>query len=478
MTVIMTNDNLKCLLSPARSGTLFAPFRTRSANPAGFDSKMKIWIHSIEEWASGRLTLNLEMIHQSFVSETGVRPDRECIRLVFSEMKRKSKLIPLKLLKNSINQRATNNYLDNIVNPQGWIGWSVKKLTSWVASTIASQQDETYSDLTDMTITDSMMFVCQQSLVSLSKKLHQELVRISKAEMQACFEYNHLLGLISTIIDTIVDTPDPETIDLLFDYLIATNRIGIKIDNDIKLVKISDLDEPSEPVVINQKDVAVARLLKAKELLTSDVDKYLEQAQRAKEDALQAYNRKETTKAKSLLRSHKRLNNCAEQKDAQLRNVEELLDRLDNTDSNMLIMQAYKDGAEALKKANMSIMEEVVPLNDYLSAAESILQESSFCNMDDLHSALAELEHNNAAAKADIDKPNGDCKLGAAEDSLYPSIHNEFTNNETIANNSLDAAINSIPSVPITANPNQDEKQEEEIRNNKVASVKQLALAD
>lgn len=359
------SSNLKNLLCPSRSGTFFAPFRSRSANPDGFDAKMKLWINAIEEWAviNKKLILSLEDIYQIFISDSGVRPDKECLRLVFSEMRRRSKLVPLSTLKTSNfwSLSKTSPILDNFIDPKGWLSWGVKKLVynpaTWAVSALTTNEDSAYSDLTDMSITDKMRFVSEKSLNDLSQNLLTELVRISKAEKQFCFEWQHLVELISPIMNTIIDATDGrellELLDILIEYLAINKHVAIQTDDDSKLVKVANPEDSKEDdVMITKKDIAMARLLRAKELLTADADRYHLQAQRAKQDALVCYSKKELAKAKSLLRSHKRLTACADQKEGQLTNVEIMLDQLENTDSNMMILKVYKDGAEALRIAN------------------------------------------------------------------------------------------------------------------------------
>lgn len=432
------DSNLKNLLSPTRSGTFFAPFRSRSANPEGFDSKMKLWINAIEEWAvlNKKLTLSLKDIHQTFISETGIHPDKECIRLVLSEMKRKSRLVPLSTLKTSAFWLSTTSLplLDNLIDPKGWLNWSVKKLVynpaSWAISAIASGPDQTYSDLTDMSIQDTMKFVSQKSLNELSNNLLVELVRISKAEKQFCFEWQHLLELIVPIINTLIDTTDSkeliEMLDILIEYLAINRHVAIRIDNESKLVKVANIEDPKEDEVkITQKDVAMARLLRAKELLTTDADKYHRQAQRAKQDALNSYKNNEIAKAKSLLRSHKRLISCADQKETQLTNVEVMLEQLENTDSNMMILEAYKDGAEALRLANTNL-------------------ENNTSILDEMYDVTAEARHLNdemnqmlndisclSLRKQDVTSTDLEAELEKYMDSSATNLH---TNSKTMAN--------------------------------------------
>lgn len=430
------NSSLKCLLSPSRSGTFFAPFRSRSANPDGFDSKMKLWINAIEEWAIGnkKFVFTLDNVQQTFISDSNSRPDKECIRLVFSEMKRRSRLVPLKTLKSSNIWSSDKNatVLDNFVDPNSWFGWSVKRFVydpaTWAVSSLTNTNDQNYSDLTDMSITDSMKFVSRKCLDELSNNLLMELVRISKAEHQFCFEWQHLIELISPIISTIIDTTDGkellETLDIMMDYLAINKRIAIKDDNGTKLVKISNQEDPRDGnVTITQKDIAIARLLRAKELLTSDVDKYLAQAQRVKKDAMESYTRKEIAKAKSLLRSHKRLANCADQKDAQLRNVEDLLEKLENTDSNMMILQAYKEGAEALAKANSKIESNMSMLDDVYDATAEANQLNN--DMNQMISDITQLsmpEVSMSELEAELDNLNGTNEI-EVKDSEYEELN-------------------------------------------------------
>lgn len=360
--------HLKSLLSPARSGTFFAPFRSRSANPDGFDSKMKLWINAVEEWAvlNKKLTLSLKDIHQTFVSDSGIRPDKDCIRLVLSEMKRRSRLVSLDGIRSSkiFSTSTSIPILDSFIDPKGWLGWGVKNLVltpaNWAISNLVSSQDHTYSDLTDLSITDTTRFVCQRSLSELSQNLLNELIRISRAEKQFCFEWHHLFELITPIMNTIIDATDGkellEMLDILIDYLAANHHLAVSVSSDSKLVKIANAEDPDEDqVTITQKDIAMARLLRAKELLTNDADKNLNRSQRAKLEALECYKRGELTKAKSLLRSHKRFNLCAEQKETQLTNVENMIDLLENTNSNKIIMKAYEDATDALRLANVEM---------------------------------------------------------------------------------------------------------------------------
>jgi hypothetical protein len=348
---------------------------------------MKLWISAIEEWAVAhkKLTISINDIHQKFVSDSGIRPDKECIRLVMSEMKRRSKAVPLNSLRSSKFWSSTSSQtlIDNYIDPKGWLGWGVKELVykpaSWAVSALINPGDQCYSDLTDMSITDTMKFVCQKSLHELSQRLYDELVRISKAEKQHCFEWQHLLELIMGNIDAIIDERNGrelmEVLDILMEYLALNKRVSMQKDNETKLVKVIAHEDTNDVEAdITRKDMAMARLLKAKELLTANADEYHAQAQRAKQEAIESYSRKEVAKAKSLLRSHKRLTTCAEQKEAQLANVEDMLEQLEGTSSNMMILKAYKDGAEALKIANTKLESNVSVLDDVYDATAEARQ--------------------------------------------------------------------------------------------------------
>lgn len=377
---------------------LTAPFRSRSANPDGFDSKMKLWIGAIEDWtvSNRRLTFSIKEIHKTFISDSGVRPDKESIRLVLSEMKRRNLVSTLSSLKTSKLWTSSDPLLDESFNdPKSWVSWGVKKLVydpaSWALASITGRQNESYSDLTDLSIADDMKFVTQKGLHELAHNLLAEFVRISKAEEQFCFEWRHLLELVNPIMNTIICATDikelSETLDILMDYLEHNKLIATQTDNDTKLVKVANPDDSEEKtVIITQRDVAIARLLRAKELLVASADRYLEQASRAKQGALDCYNRKEIARAKSLLRSHKRFADYAQQKEAQLTNVEVMLEQLENNDSNMVVLQAYKDGASALKLANDKLLDESLMfaennfiderLNDETLIADTTIDES------------------------------------------------------------------------------------------------------
>lgn len=374
---------------------LTAPFRTRSANPDGFDSKMKLWISAIEDWAVSnlRLTFSLRDIHKTFISESGVRPDKESIRLVLSEMKRRNLVAPFTSMKPSQFWTPSSSL------SEGWVSWGVRALVS----TLTGVQSQSYSDLTDLSITDDTKFVCQKSLHDLSHNLLAELTRIAKAEEQLCFEWTHLMEIINPIYAT-------EKLDILFEYLEDNKLIATQTDSDTKLVKIGP------DVTITQRDVATARLLRAKELLLASADRYLDQALRAKQAALECYNKKEIARAKSLLRSHKRFTEYAHQKEAQLTNVEVMLEQLENNDSNKIILQAYKDGANALKIANDKLLDESFML-EHISDDQFI--EDTQLDETLLEEFLAsELDKKLSALTVCHDEPKIDSDLGEDETEL------------------------------------------------------------
>lgn len=468
-----SDTHLRSLLSPSRSGTFFAPFRSRSANPDGFDSKMKLWIQAIEEWTviNRKLIISVTDIHQRFVSDAGIRPDKECVRLVMSEMKRRTRAVPLTALKKSRLWSSPSHssahihpIIDSYIDPKGWLGWGVKNFVynpaSWAVSALMNNDDQCYSDLTDMSISDGMKFVCQKSLHELSQRLLDELIRISKAEKQACFEWQHLLELITPIVHTIIDATDGkellELLDLLVEYLASNKRIAVLIDNDTKLVKIANTNDDSndEDFSITKKDIAMARLLRAKELLTADADKYHDQAQRAKQDAIDCYSRKEIAKAKSLLRSHKRYTNCAEQKESQLTNVEIMLDQLETTNSNMMILQAYKDGADALKVANTnlenntSILDEVYDvtnetryLNDEMN--QMLNEISRVSRVNDISNTDLEAELNDYIANGDT-RTSPKVAVASHNSSIVNISTTEHHNIEDTSLEDLETRLNSL----------------------------------
>lgn len=436
------DSHLRNLMSPSKSGTFFAPFRSRSANPDGFDSKMRLWMNAIDEWATTnkKLTLSLKDIHQTFISDSGIKPDKECIRLVFSEMKRQSRLVALGSLKTSkLWSCATKQppIIDNLLDPKGWLNWGVKKVVvdpaNWALSIVSGTQHDTYSDLTDMSITDSMRFVCSKSLERLSQNLFTELVRISKAEKQVCFEWQHLLELIMPIMNTIIDATDGkdllDMLNLLIDFLAQNHHVAIQTDNECRLIKIACHDDPGEErVAITQKDIAMARLLRARELLTSDADKCRAQAQQAKKDAIESNSRREIAKAKSQLRTYNRLMSCVEKKEAQLTNVEIMLEQLENTNSNKMIIQAYKDGADALRAANTDLEANISVLDDVYDAtaeAKHLNEEmdqmlnniSCLSRTHDISTTELEAELNDFISSRERDVPSSDIKVVTTNES-------------------------------------------------------------
>lgn len=415
---------------------LTAPFRSRSANPDGFDSKMKLWIVAIEDWtvSNRRLTFSLREIHRTFVSDSGVRPDKESIRLVLSEMKRRNLVANLSSLKTSKFWTSSDPLLESYGDPKSWVSWGVKKLVydpaSWALSTIAGGQNQSYSDLTDLSILDDMKFVSQKSLHELAHNLLAEFVRIAKAEEQFCFEWKHLLEIINPIMNSIIDATDyknlSETLDILMEYLEHNRLIATQTDDETKLVKVANPeDSEKKTVIITQRDVATARLLRAKELLLASADRYLDQASRAKQAALECYNKKEVARAKSLLRSHKRFAEYAQQKEAQLTNVEDMLEQLENNDSNKIVLQAYKDGANALKIANDKLLDETLMLADETFALNKTIEDTL------INDTLADESLLDDFFADELEKKLGNLVVCGEEPRVEPELSTEGTSNKT-----------------------------------------------
>lgn len=364
----------------------FAPFRPRSSNPAGFDSKMKHWINAIEDWSltQKRLLFSLRDIQNEFMKDD-IKPDKECIRLVLSEMKRKSVII----LHN--NSNPSSFVLENYNDSNSWLVWGVKKLVltpaSMIFSTLVSPHDTIYSDLTDMSITDDMIFMSTKTLEKIASDVKNELIRISKAEHRQCFEWPQLLELLSPILQNIVNCSDMKQavrrLEMIMVYLAQTRNISISQESDVKVVKIAtNIDNLGDDLTITKKDIANARLLRARDLLTNDADRLHARAMVAKKQAVESYKNQNIVKAKALLRNYKRLSASAEQREAQLANVEHLLDQLESTSSNIMIMQAYKDGADALKVANTKFEDMSYIMDDaYETTAEANHLQQTFNEM-------------------------------------------------------------------------------------------------
>lgn len=368
------SHNLKNLLSSERAGALFAPFRSRTSNVDGFDSKMKLWIAAIEEWliSKNQLTFCLHDIHQSLISDNGLKPDKECLRLVLSEMKRRSLMESLTNLHLSDKRSSSNpSYLDQIVDPNGWVYWGVKNLIwkpieracSIVAENAKKTQD--FSDLIDRTIQDRDRFICRKSADIISEKFLTELIRISKAEEQSCFEWRYLLELLEPILPTIIvlDTTSELsfTYEFLILYLVSKEKVKVLEEVNSKFIKISGCDTSLYPhknsLEIGESDKAMALLKRDRESFTLDSDRLRQEAEACKAEACGYYNvfkRNQSVAAKvKALRSFRRydnLNKKAEFKESLLIKVESLIQTLKDTISNESTFEGMRAFNAAMKK--------------------------------------------------------------------------------------------------------------------------------
>jgi charged multivesicular body protein 7 len=76
-----------CWNDEARMTSLFAPFRDRSLNPQGWDSKFSFWSAMIFRWceSKNRVSYTLEELNKDFV-RNGRTP--ECLPIVLEELQR------------------------------------------------------------------------------------------------------------------------------------------------------------------------------------------------------------------------------------------------------------------------------------------------------------------------------------------------------------------------------------------------------
>lgn len=92
----MDASNLSFVSSPvkdladcdgARLISLYAPFRDRSLNPQGWDSKCSFWSSMIYKWCEGknRVSFTLEDLNKDFIRNGRVP---ECLSTVMEELQR------------------------------------------------------------------------------------------------------------------------------------------------------------------------------------------------------------------------------------------------------------------------------------------------------------------------------------------------------------------------------------------------------
>lgn len=315
---------------PKRAKFLMSEFRSRAANPEGYDAKLAFWTRHITAWSSASSVpcFSIADVRQSFARD-GVQPDVACIKRVLSHMLITDQIRPRRQVEQMLSQRV------------GWSRWSVvsrglglvTKPLSWGWSYLTSSHGSETEPVDDHILSEEL-FVHMSSLSETADRLFREVTRSEKQILR-------FSELTETGTGTRLSQSDME---LLVQHLQSEGKACVIEDCGTRLVKFGD--EAS----FSQMELGLYRLESAKELIEKDIRQIESEMSSLKEEARQALRNNNRSQATQMLRRKKRLEHLLVNKESQVDNIIVLLQQMSDSDSNALILQCFQQAADVLKK--------------------------------------------------------------------------------------------------------------------------------
>lgn len=360
---------------------LMTDFRSRDANPEGYDDKMSFWIKTLSKWSSSpqAAEFNLKSIRDSFEKD-GHMPSTGLLQTVMSKMMSSNQVMKRDVYKESLLKSMT----------EGWVSWGVTLATkpiSWGLTTLIGSTSSalTSSGTCNSNIDPDEILINVESIDSLANKL------FIKYKDSSLLKYEQVLE------DVIKSQGITRSLfELLLLKLQSEKKVVIQEDCNFKLIKFGS------KAIITQSEIGLVRLESAKEVVESDIKMIETSLEQLKNEARNAIKEGCKTKAKSILKKKKRLEVQLSKREAQLDNIEFLLEQLVESESHPTILTAMKAAADILKGAEakhdeildtLNEVEDVVHVHQNMVSdlSRSILDQSTVANDVELEEELNEL---------------------------------------------------------------------------------------
>ncbi|CAH1783193.1 unnamed protein product [Owenia fusiformis] len=387
-------------------GLMFSGFRKKEVNPKGWNQKMKFWIGAIESTMrhSNQFVFDVKDLPLKFKRD-GKSP--LCLQTVLQEMLRQGKILP------------SDEYQSKM--QQGWVSWGynsfVKKPISWGLSSLMGPAATTLQG--QFVLVDLAKGKCEDVLQHLrSSSEHQETDDI--------FNMTRVKDLCRDVCE------DGESLKLVLKQLQQQNKLVISIIQERKdkeaIVKIAKEGERSVSPV-SEVDKGILRLQNTETKLEEEIETLSKDMERCRTDAKFYLGKGLRNSAKNALRRKKQMENLMIKRENALQNVQSLIEKIREAESQKMILDAYEAGTTAFKhttaKHNLSVeriddvMDELQEMND---TQADITEAISRGPTDPNEVSVTELEEELAELIANDDKENDFAKeldeLGDANKSL------------------------------------------------------------
>lgn len=354
-----------------RMSVLFCEFRSREANPEGWDSKMKFWINAINEWTekTQSVCFTLEELRDAF-ERNGSRPQIKSLQLVLSEMQRRQVVFSRENFPRCLQS-----------NQSSWVSWGFKNFVvrplSWSYSMLSGSEESVSEEINESIQSDTKL-VSLNSLQGLCQKVENYLAESNLA--LNCVPYKTVVEKVNQQLGI-----KTETMEYIRQVLEAQQKMKVVTEGGFTICRFGV--NPS----ISEGDIVLNKLEFATKTLNTEIRKLDEESEEYKKQARLCVRENNRTKAKMLLRKKKRLEDLIVKKEQQLDNIAMLFERLQEVETQKQILHAFQDVSKTLKnvqadpdKAESIVqdLEDVFAQQEMLSDVEKSF--SHLANVDDL----------------------------------------------------------------------------------------------
>ncbi|KXJ82319.1 hypothetical protein RP20_CCG014339 [Aedes albopictus] len=337
----------------SRMGVLLSEFRTRAVNPENYDSKMRFWKELIVKYCEhkGCASVSITELKRVF-RRKGTSP--YCLKVVFEDMMKDGRL-------------QAKNEFDRI--PQdSWGGWAmdvlVKRPLGWGFGAVKDR-------IVGSAFDESAEFVCMDVVKSQSELLEKLIQKENK--LNVLLSKNALLELVKDL------DIKSDGLDLVLHHLFCRQRIVMeKLPSEMEhekkiLLKFAAPGAQAQPIT------DIERSIYNLEQTEHDLMKVIDRLEQNISDAMTVVkeNLREGKKqlAKSNLRKKHLLEKNLEKKMNVLDNVQTMMSRIHDSQSDRHVIDAYKIGSNALKKAFAETGITLDSVDDTLAEMKEIMEQ-------------------------------------------------------------------------------------------------------
>lgn len=392
-----------------RMNFMFSDFKeNRDVNTTDWDSKMDFWTALIVKSCKDRRTVcvNLQELNKIFK-----RKERSPLGLatVIQSMATCGKI------------QRESEFAANV--DCGWLSWGVGLLLvkplKWTFSAFLGSSRVHLEE----------SFV----IIELVKEKAAELLRVYRSsEFSSCsiVSFQDLCTLSSNIC------ADESTLCMALLQLQRDKQVMVSLHEGEKIVKFC-LPGQDRLSAVSDVDMGIYQLQRSEKLLGERVEKLGLEADKCKEEARILLREGKKSQALRCLRGRKRVEKRADNLFAKLESIREILDRIAQSQSDKMVMQAYQAGVAALRLSLKDVTVE---------RAESLVDQiQELCDTQD--EVNQTISSGVTAADEDMDELEEELK-SLLNDSKPDSVSGLPTVPATNLQPSAESILSSLPDIP------------------------------